>query len=89
MKCATVALHGGSASPDTTGATAVAIYQTASYACRRAEAPADVFRGVMPEVVSAEANRCILRWSEFDATRVTDGDVVEFPYVMGGGSVTD
>lgn len=43
----------------------------------------------MPEMVSVEVNGRILRRSEFDATRLADGDTVEFLYFMGGGRGTE
>jgi O-acetylhomoserine (thiol)-lyase len=48
MKRATVAIHSGSASADTSGATAVPLYQTVSYAYPRAEELANVFGGEAP-----------------------------------------
>lgn len=48
MRPATVAIHSGSASADATGATAVPLYQSVSYAYRCAEELADVFRGAAP-----------------------------------------
>jgi len=39
----------------------------------------------MPDMVSVELNGAILDRSEFDTTRVTSGNQVEFLYFMGGG----
>lgn len=47
-----------------------------------------VYRNVQsPEMVSVELNGVILRRTEFDEARVKEGDIVEFLYFMGGGSV--
>jgi sulfur carrier protein len=40
-----------------------------------------------PETVSVELNGVILRRTEFDEVKVKEGDVLEFLYFMGGGSV--
>ncbi len=48
MKRATAAIHAGSISSDTSGATAVPVYQTVSYAYPRAEELANVFAGTAP-----------------------------------------
>ena len=39
-----------------------------------------------PNMVSVEVNGAILKRSEFEETKVADGDVIEFLYFMGGGS---
>lgn len=39
----------------------------------------------MPDMVSVELNGNILDRDQFETTTVTDGDVVEFLYFMGGG----
>ena len=48
MRPGTVAIHSGSVGADATGATAVPLYQSVSYAYRRAEDLAEVFRGAAP-----------------------------------------
>ena len=39
----------------------------------------------MPEMVSVQLNGAILERSDFESTSISDGDVVEFLYFMGGG----
>jgi len=39
-----------------------------------------------PTMVSVEVNGTILKRTEFEGTKVADGDVIEFLYFMGGGS---
>ncbi len=39
----------------------------------------------MPEMVSVELNGRILKRTEFESTKVQDGDKIEFLYFMGGG----
>lgn len=39
----------------------------------------------MPDMVSVELNGEILDRSAFDTTIVSDGDILEFLYFMGGG----
>ena len=43
----------------------------------------------MPDMVSIELNRQILRRTEFEKTILKDGDKVEFLYFMGGGGGTN
>jgi len=43
----------------------------------------------MPDMVSVELNKQILRRSEFESTLLKDGDKVEFLYFMGGGRGTN
>jgi len=43
----------------------------------------------MPEMVSVEVNGRILKRSEFEAKRLSEGDAVEFLYFMGGGHGTE
>ena len=43
----------------------------------------------MPEMVSVELNGQILKRSEFESTKLSQGDKVEFLYFMGGGNVTN
>jgi len=43
----------------------------------------------MPEMVSVELNRKILKRSEFETTQLNNDDQVEFLYYMGGGSVAN
>ncbi|HEB31526.1 hypothetical protein LCGC14_2053840 [marine sediment metagenome] len=40
----------------------------------------------MPEMVSVEVNKKIIRRNDFEDTGVKDGDEIEFLYFMGGGS---
>ena len=40
----------------------------------------------MPEMVSVELNGQILKRSQFDTTKLGEGDAVEFLYFMGGGA---
>ncbi|MFH1615969.1 MAG: sulfur carrier protein ThiS [Planctomycetota bacterium] len=39
----------------------------------------------MPEMVSVELNGQILKRSQFENSKLKDGDKVEFLYFMGGG----
>ncbi len=43
----------------------------------------------MPQMVSVELNKQILKRSEFESTTLNQGDKVEFLYFMGGGNVTN
>lgn len=43
----------------------------------------------MPEMVSVELNRQVLRRTEFEETTLKDNDKVEFLYFMGGGCGTN
>ncbi|UCG59619.1 MAG: sulfur carrier protein ThiS [Phycisphaerales bacterium] len=43
----------------------------------------------MPEMVSVELNGQILRRSEFESTKLNEGDAVEFLYFMGGGHASE
>ncbi|MDD5135034.1 MAG: sulfur carrier protein ThiS [Phycisphaerae bacterium] len=43
----------------------------------------------MPEMVSVELNGKILKRSEFENTKLSEGDKVEFLYFMGGGNVSN
>jgi len=43
----------------------------------------------MPQMVSVEVNRRILRRSEYEETALKENDKVEFLYFMGGGNVAD
>jgi len=43
-------------------------------------------RKIRAEMVSVELNGTILHRDTFGATRLSDGDKVEFIYYMGGGS---
>ena len=40
----------------------------------------------MPDMVSVQCNDAMVNRSDFDATLIQDGDVIEFLYFMGGGS---
>jgi len=40
----------------------------------------------MPELVTVQLNGAILNISDYAATRLADGDELEFLYFMGGGS---
>ena len=42
-------------------------------------------RKIRAEMVSVELNGAILHRSAFSATRLSDGDKIEFIYYMGGG----
>ncbi len=42
-------------------------------------------RKVEPEMVSVEFNSRVLDRKEYQGTKITDGDVIEFLYFMGGG----
>ena len=42
-------------------------------------------RKIRAEMVSVELNGAILPRSAFSATRLSDGDKIEFIYYMGGG----
>jgi sulfur carrier protein len=46
-----------------------------------------VKRVQQPDMVSVELNGDILRRFEFDSTGVKEGDIIEFLYFMGGGSL--
>lgn len=39
----------------------------------------------MPEMVSVELNGKILKRTDFERTKMKDGDTIEFLYFMGGG----
>ena len=39
----------------------------------------------MPDMVSVELNGKILKKTDFETTKLKDGDKVEFLYFMGGG----
>lgn len=39
-----------------------------------------------PEYVTVQLNQQFIRRDDFDTTVLSDGDVVDFPYYMGGGS---
>ena len=41
---------------------------------------------VRPELVTVEVNETILQKLDYDATRIKEGDNVEFVFYMGGGS---
>jgi len=43
----------------------------------------------MPDMVSVELNETVLQRSEFETTRLRDGDRIELLYFMGGGRGTD
>ncbi len=43
----------------------------------------------MPDMVSVELNRQILKRTKFEETILKDDDKVEFLYFMGGGSVVN
>ncbi len=40
----------------------------------------------MPDMVSVELNSNILVREKFDVTVISDGDMIEFLYFMGGGA---
>lgn len=42
-----------------------------------------------PEMVSVELNGGVLKQREIPATRVRDGDILEFLYFIGGGERRD
>lgn len=42
-------------------------------------------RNVEPEMVSVELNSNILERTDYAATNIKEGDVIEFLYFMGGG----
>ncbi|MBI3354119.1 MAG: sulfur carrier protein ThiS [Nitrospirae bacterium] len=42
-------------------------------------------RNVEPEMVSVELNSKILERTDYAATNIKEGDVIEFLYFMGGG----
>ena len=42
-------------------------------------------RNVEPEMVSVELNSKILERTDYVATNIKEGDVIEFLYFMGGG----
>ena len=46
-----------------------------------------VFRKIRPEMVSVELNGEILHRSKLGATKISEGDKVEFLYYMGGGAI--
>ena len=41
---------------------------------------------VRPELVTVEVNETILQKLDYDATKIKEGDNVEFVFYMGGGS---
>ena len=41
---------------------------------------------VRPELVTVEVNEAILQKLDYDATKIKEGDNVEFVFYMGGGS---
>ena len=41
---------------------------------------------VRPELVTVEVNDTILQKLDYDATKIKEGDNVEFVFYMGGGS---
>ena len=43
----------------------------------------------MPDMVSVELNETVLQRSEFETTRLHEGDRIELLYFMGGGHGTD
>ena len=43
----------------------------------------------MPDMVSVELNETVLQRTEFETTRLREGDRVELLYFMGGGRGTD
>ena len=47
----------------------------------RVEAPVEA-----PEYVTVQLNQQFIRRDDFDTTVLSDGDVVDFLYYMGGGS---
>ncbi len=44
---------------------------------------------VRPELVTVEVNENILQKLDYDATKIQDGDKVEFVFYMGGGAVAE
>ena len=73
MKIDTLAIHGGFAGDNTSGATAVPIWQTVSYAYKTAQGLADVFDGKTPGYIYTRIANPTTAALEARVTQLEDG----------------